>query len=114
VRIGDKKGKKPARAMRARVPKRLLPYFQEYRAQNLKANRDADLIIQRTLEYGSWREIRWLFQTYGTRRINRFLRELGERALSRVAFNYWRRLLGVKKWKKSPFRISSQEVWPHS
>lgn len=100
--------------IQARIPKRLAPYFQEYKLEKLELERDANLIIQRTLEFGTWNDIRWLFRTYGAQRIRRFLSELGERGLSRAAFNYWRRLLRVKRWRKSPFAAPRPEVWPYS
>lgn len=103
-----------ARRARARIPIQLAPYFQEYKLEKLDVGRDANLIIQRTLEFGTWNEIRWLFRTYGAQRIRRFLSELGERGLSRVAFNYWRRLLRVNCWRKSPFAAPRPEVWPYS
>lgn len=103
-----------ARAKRARIPKRLGPYFQEYDFRQLDIEKSANLIIQRTLEFGTWQELGWLFRVYGKARIRKFLRELGERGLSRAAFNYWRKLLGVKQWRRSPFSITRQEVWPYS
>jgi len=42
------------------IPSGLRPHFQEYDLSSLDLDRDADLIIQRTLEYGTWDEIRWL------------------------------------------------------
>ncbi len=87
----------------ALIPPALRPYFQEYDLEKLWLTRDADLIIQRTLEYGDWQEVRWLFLTYRRPRIHRFLREHGDRWLSPVAFNYWRKLLGIRKWKPAPF-----------
>jgi hypothetical protein len=53
------------------------------------------LIIQRTLEFGDWEDVRWLFRRYGKRRISAYVRRYGQRGLSRVTFNYWRRLLGI-------------------
>ncbi len=47
------------------IPSSLWPYFQEYDVRTLDLDRDANLIIQRTLEYGTWDEVRWLFRTYG-------------------------------------------------
>ncbi len=91
------------------IPTSLKPYFQEYDLEDLHLRRDADLIIQRTLEFGNWVEIRWLFQTYRRERIRRFLREHGERWLKPVTFNYWRKLLGLRRWKPAPFR--SGELW---
>ncbi|HEY5138361.1 MAG TPA: hypothetical protein VIJ25_03445 [Methylococcales bacterium] len=87
----------------ASIPSSLKPFFHEYDLENLRLGRDADLIIQRTLEFGNWDELRWLIQVYRCERIRHFLREHGERWLRPVTFNYWRRLLGVRKWKPAPF-----------
>ena len=93
------------------IPSGLRLCFQEYDPQTLDLDRDATLIIQRTLEYGTWEEVRWLFATYGGPRISTFVRERGERLLSRVTFNYWRKLLGIRQWRRSPFPTSQEEVW---
>ena len=63
-----------------RVPERLKSYFQEYNLDQLVPRRDANLIILRVLEFGNWDEIHWLFELYGTPRIRRFVRGLGERS----------------------------------
>ena len=93
------------------IPEGLWPYFQEYDPARLDLEGDADLIIQRALEFGTWEEVRWLFVTYGKPRIRVFLRRRGERLLSPVTFNYWRKLLGVKKWQPSPFPTIKGELW---
>ena len=95
----------------ANIPRDLWPYFQEYDPQLLDCNQDADLIIQRTLEFGTWGEIRWLVAADGMDRIRRFLRLHGERMLSAVTFNYWRKLLGVRRWRRSPFAAEARQVW---
>jgi len=94
----------------SQIPASLQPYFQEYNLASLNIAEDANLIIQRTLEFGDWEEIRWLFQAYRSRRIRLFLREHGERWLKPVTFNYWRKLLGIRTWKKSPFP-DMRELW---
>jgi len=93
------------------IPSGLWPHFQEYDVRILDLDRDANLIIQRALEYGTWDEVRWLFGAYGGPRICTFLQERGERLLSRVTFNYWRKLLGVHHWRRSPFPTARGEVW---
>jgi len=105
---------KSVRVKRARIPKRLGPYFQEYDIAKLNLERDANTIIQRTLEFGTIGEIQWLFRVYGKQRVKQFVRELGARGLSRRGFNYWRRLLGVKQWRKAPFLIARESIWPYS
>ncbi len=96
---------------RLHIPPGLRPYFQEYDLASLDIQQHADLIIQRTLEYGTWDEIRWLFKTYGMKRVRAFVRERGERWLSPVTFNYWRRLLEIEHWQRSPFPTQREEVW---
>lgn len=93
------------------IPSGLRPHFQEYDVRTLDLDRDANLIIQRTLEYGTWDEVRWLFGTYGGPRICTFVRERGERLLSRVTFNYWHKLLGIRRWRRWPFPTAKGEVW---
>ena len=91
------------------IPSSLQPYFQEYDLADLRLRRDANLIIQRTLEFGTWDEMRWLFQVYSRQRIQRFLREHGERWLKPVTFNYWRKLLRICRWQPAPF--GKGELW---
>ena len=55
------------------LPISLQPYFQEYDLAALRLRRDANLIIQRTLEFGTWDEIRWLFQVYSRSTNSAFL-----------------------------------------
>jgi hypothetical protein len=95
------------------IPERLRPHFQEYDVEHLDLKRDADLVIQRVLEFGTWEEIRWLFQVYGARRIRVFVRRYGERSLKPVTFNYWRQLLRIRSWKSSPLPTSRGELWNH-
>lgn len=91
------------------IPSSLQPFFQEYNLANLRLYKDANLIIQRTLEYGTWAEVRWLFRTYSRQRIQRFLREHGERWLKPATFNYWRKLLCIRRWQPAPF--GKGKVW---
>jgi hypothetical protein len=50
-------------------PASLKPYFREYDLEDLHIRRDVDLIIQCTLEFGNWVELRWLFQVLRCGRI---------------------------------------------
>jgi hypothetical protein len=93
------------------IPQGLWPHFQEYDPARLDMKRDADLIIQRTLEFGTWDEVRWLFAAYSRQRIGAFLRKRGKRLLSPVAFNYWCKLLEIENWQTSPFPTAKGELW---
>lgn len=100
------------RQLTGEIPPGLAPYFQEYDVAALDLRADADLILQRTLEHGTWEEVRWLFGVYGAPRVRRFVREHGERWLSKVAFNYWRKLLRVRRLRRMPFPTARGELWP--
>ena len=96
---------------RSGIPSGLEPHFQGYDVNTLDLDRDANLIIQRALEYGTWEEVRWLFGVYGGPRIRVFVRERGERLLSPVTFNYWRKLFEIRQWRRSLFPTPSEKVW---
>jgi len=93
------------------IPPGLHPYFQEYDVDSLDMQRDANLIIQRTLEFGTWEEVQWVFDTFGPRRVRLFVRQYGERWLKPVNFHYWLKLLRIRKWKHSPFATKKGELW---
>jgi hypothetical protein len=101
----------PEQEISRAIPAGLKPYFQEYDPADLNLEKDANLIIQRVLDFGTWDEVRWLFRLYGKERIRLFLRRYGERMLRPVAFQYWRKLLGIRKWRRSPFPIGRKELW---
>ena len=97
--------------MAAEIPAGLWPHSQEYDPLALDLVRDANQVIQRTLEHGTWDEVRWLFSTYDAPCIRIFLREHGERLLSPGSFNYWRKLLQIRRWARAPFTLPKGQVW---
>ncbi len=70
-----------------KIPEGLRLYFQESDFDALDLQPNVNLVIQRTLDFGNWDEIRWLFRVYGAKRVQTFLRLYGERLLSPVSFN---------------------------
>lgn len=102
---------KPESNSMPEIPAGLKPYFHEYDAERLSFEQDANLIIQRTLEFGTWEEVRWLIGVYGARRIRLFLRQHGVRWLSPVVFGYWRKLMGIRKWQVSTLPTPKGELW---
>lgn len=77
------------------IPQSLLPYFQEYDFTRLAIDPHADLIIERTLNYGNLDELRWLFRQYDRSRISNWVMEMGDWRLSRRRFRLWCVLLGI-------------------
>jgi hypothetical protein len=93
------------------IPENLHPYFQEYDVKQIDLAEQADLVIQRILEFGDWEDLRWLFFTYRVKRVLLFLKQHGERWLCPPVFNYWCKLIRIRKWQKSPFPTAKAELW---
>lgn len=95
------------------LPKSLQLYFPEYSLDDLDTDRDRDLVIERTLEYGTRRELRWLFKTYGKDQIRNTVRRRGFRKLSKRAFHFWCFILGIKNFEKPRWLKKQSPLWPY-
>jgi hypothetical protein len=56
-------------ALESQIPRSLALFFQEYTFEKLDAERDVELVIERTLAWGNRAELRWLFARYGRGRV---------------------------------------------
>jgi len=72
--------------------------FPEYRFESMDAATHESVIIERVFGWGTWPELRWLFDHYGETRIGNWLRRHGFRLLSRRSFALWRLVLGVEEY----------------
>ena len=77
--------------------------FPEYEFARMNPDKYAGVIMERILNRGSWMEIRWLLDTYGKREIAKWVRTYGYRRLDKRAFNYWRNMLGIKRYTIPPW-----------
>lgn len=93
------------------IPRSLASAFPEYRLRDLGPRADAAMIIERTLEHGTRKELQWLFCRYSPEQIQGFVRDAGARRLSRRAFNYWRVVLGVSTFRLPPFQEAREVLW---
>lgn len=80
--------------------------FPEYEFARMDPDGYASVVIERILDRGSWAEIRWLIERYGKREVAKWVRQHGYRRLDRRAFEYWRWMLGVKRYKIPPWERS--------
>jgi len=97
--------------MKNKIIKTIAPYFQEYDFSSLDTEKDGELIIGRTLEFGTREELKWLFKTYGSRRITEFVKTRGYRVLSKRGFNYWRIVLKIRRYKKPDWLTDKYSLW---
>jgi len=100
-----------SRKINSLIPASLSRLFQEYDVTSLDIDAHASIIIERTLEMGTWEELCWLFRTYGVQPIIEYLTRLGHRRLSPVTFNYWRKLLKIEKYQVAPFHEVRKDIW---
>ena len=81
--------------MQMEIPETLAPFFQEYIFANLDAQRDAALVIERTLAFGNRDELRWLFARYGRERVREWVQHDSARRLPQRAFLAWQMILEI-------------------
>lgn len=93
------------------LPRSLTPSFQEYAADLIDLDADADLVVERTLAYGDRHEVRWLYQRYGWDHIAGWLQRMGARRLPFRRFNLWCVVFGLPPAERS--RPAEARIWPH-
>lgn len=89
------------------VPVTLKPYFQEYIFENLDPDKDAFIIMGRTLAWGEAPELRWLFGRYGAQRLAEWVRQAGWRCLPSRRFKYWQVYFDLSDI------VTRERVWSH-
>ncbi len=89
------------------IPTTLRPFFQEYRLEDLDPERDAFTVIERTLAWGDWYELRWLFSRYGRARLKEWVRAFGWRALPRRRLDFWLFFFEITNYERG------ERLWPH-
>jgi len=97
------------------VPASLAPFLPEYELDRLTPERDAVVIIERTLEHGAPAEVVWLFDRYGAGRVRQAVRERGRRHLSPRALNFWCLVLDIDPatCRPHPWPDLSRALWAH-
>ncbi len=96
--------------MQTEIPRTLAQFFQEYTFENLDAERDAELVIERTLAYGNRAELRWLFARYGRARVADWVRRMGTRRLPRRQLPFWQLVLEIADSQMAP---SPRGIWQY-
>jgi len=84
-----------ARKVQSPLPGFLKPYFWETDLSEVQERRHRTYIIERVVEYGDDRAIRWLRQTYTPAQIARVVRT--SRAISPNTANLWALTLGIPR-----------------
>lgn len=102
---------KSSKRSNTKIPASFVRFFQEYDFESMDVTYHANTIIERTLEFGTWEELHWVFHHYGVQQVIEYLKRFGDRRLSKVTFNYWCKLLEIKDYRRAPFADIREKIW---
>lgn len=97
-----------------RLPKSMRWLFWESTLGRIDAERDADYVLARVLEFGTMREVRWAVRHYGRAKLLEFFRRTHQPEVSARTRAFWRIALHAEneKWATpSAFRQDSSAYW---
>ena len=95
---------------KSEIPSSTAPFFQEYRFDDLNAERHQRLVMERILAYGNRPEIRWVFKRYGRPAIEQWLQEDGCYMLPKYRYNFYCVILGLQPVEHPR---AKKRIWPH-
>ena len=91
------------------IPVSLSPFFQEYDLEKIDPETATFTVIERTLSWGSRRELHWLFRRYTREQMAEVVRDAGWQLIPRYRFFYWLNVFEIVEYRKSDY----QRIWPH-
>jgi hypothetical protein len=90
------------------IPLSAAPFFQEYRFEELDADLDRGLVIERILAFGDRQELRWLFQRYNMEEIRQWIMRQGASRLLHKRYNFFCVVLDLPVSQPQ-----EQQIWNH-
>lgn len=79
-----------------RLPLGVAACLWSYDPRALEADRDRALIVTQVLNYGTWREVRWLFNRYKKRAILPVLKQPSRGSWLPDVLNFWTQVWGIR------------------
>lgn len=79
------------------IPLSLKPFFQEYDIEKLNPEKDSFTIIERVLQFGNRKEIKWMFNLYSQEKILSWVNQYGNERLPQPHLNFWKIVLEISK-----------------
>jgi hypothetical protein len=83
--------------------------FPEYAFEDIDPQTYQGVIIERVLERGTWKQVRWLFSVYGEEQVANWVRRHGFRLLSKRSFAFWRLVLNITEINTPDWAIQARE-----
>ena len=86
--------------------------FPEYDFNTIGLITHEGVIIERVLEKGNWEQVRWLFSTYGEKKIADWVQNHGFRLLSKRSFALWALVLDINQIEEKEWIIEAKGFYP--
>jgi hypothetical protein len=83
-----------------KIPKSLQWLFWSYKIESLDLERDKDYIISQVLNYGTEKELKWLFKVYPEKEIKKIVKNPRRGVWFKKVLNFWLTIFGIKLKKK--------------
>lgn len=80
----------------SKIPRKMKWLFWSYDINSLDLKQDKDYIITQTLNYGTWEDIRWLFQTYKQEEIIKIIKNPNRGQWFEKVLNFWLTIFDIK------------------
>lgn len=98
-----------------KLPLSFRRYFWDTNPRKIDIKERSSYIIERILEYGDEKAVRWLFANFAKQTIRQTLEK--RRGFSEQSANYWRLILGIPKSKilclKKQYLKRRRLTWPY-
>lgn len=100
---------------RTKLPFFLIKYFWEVDFKSLNAKEYSTFILERILEYGDERAVKWALNNFSDFQLKRVLSS--RKNFSKKSANYWSLILGIPKNKilclNKSYREMQKSHWPY-
>jgi hypothetical protein len=85
---------------RMKIPKSLQWIFWSYKIESLDLQRDKDYIIPQVLNYGTEKELKWLFKVYPEKEIKKVIKNPRRGVWFKKVLNFWTKIYNIKLKKE--------------
>jgi hypothetical protein len=83
-----------------KIPKSFQWLFWSYKIESLDLERDKDYIISQVLNYGTEKELKWLFKVYPEKEIKKVIKNPRRGVWFKKVLNFWLTIFGIELKKK--------------
>ena len=83
-----------------KLPKFLQSVLWSYNLKEIELEKDKEIIISQVLNYGHWKELKWLYSVYSEKDIKKVVRHPRRGLWFEKVLNFWELMLEIRLPKK--------------